>query len=212
MKQNGRSSQLLLKTYSIRTKVKSYVWYVHRQLGVLVTKSNLMNSRTNVKSWWNIYQSFWHQVQRRKMKLKHCLQNSDNLADNGLLPRKRVLPSWIKQPTSELKNRVNATTVVEEGKENCCLSTVDIKARLFQFFWQTDDYLANIFRGRIEYELIYSLRGAKHLVDYSVYIRWDRERYLLYYIQNYWNKNCKPQTIKSLRKNQYISSSHCKRW
>ena len=74
MKQNGRSSQLLLKTYSIRTKLKAYVWYVHRQLGVSVTKSNLMNSRTNVKSWWNIYQSFWHQVQRRKMKLKHCLQ------------------------------------------------------------------------------------------------------------------------------------------
>ena len=29
--------------------------------------------------------------------------NSDNLADNGLLPRKRVLPSWMKQPTSELE-------------------------------------------------------------------------------------------------------------
>ena len=35
------------------------------------------------------------------------------------------------------------------------------------------DYLANIFRGRIEYELIYSLRGAKHRVDYSVHIRQD---------------------------------------
>ena len=32
-------------------------------------------------------------------------------------------------------------------------------------------HLANIFRGRIEYELIYSLRGAKHRVDYSVHIR-----------------------------------------
>ena len=32
-------------------------------------------------------------------------------------------------------------------------------------------YIANIFRGRIEYELIYSLRGAKHRVDYSVHIR-----------------------------------------
>ena len=31
-------------------------------------------------------------------------------------------------------------------------------------------YLANIFRGRIEYELIYSLRDAKHRVDYSVHI------------------------------------------
>ena len=31
-------------------------------------------------------------------------------------------------------------------------------------------YLANIFRGRIEYELIYSLRGAKYRVDYSVHI------------------------------------------
>ena len=47
-------------------------------------------------------------------------------------------------------------------------------------------------------------RGAKHRVDYSVHIWWDRERYLLYYIQNYWNKNCKPQTIKSLRTNQYF--------
>ena len=25
--------------------------------------------------------------------------NSDNLADSGLLPRKRVLPSWMKQPS-----------------------------------------------------------------------------------------------------------------
>ena len=32
-------------------------------------------------------------------------------------------------------------------------------------------YLANIFQGRIEYELIYSLRGAKHRVNYSVHIR-----------------------------------------
>ena len=31
-----------------KDKVKRYV---HRQLGVSVTKSNLMNSRTNVKSW-----------------------------------------------------------------------------------------------------------------------------------------------------------------
>ena len=43
-------------------------------------------------------------------------------------------------------------------------------------------YLADIFQGRIEYELIYSLRGAKHRVDFSVHIRWDRERYLLYYM------------------------------
>ena len=42
--------------------------------------------------------------------------NSDNLADNGLLPRKRVLSSWMKQPTSELENRVNVTTVAENGK------------------------------------------------------------------------------------------------
>ena len=34
-----------------------------------------------------------------------------------------------------------------------------------------EKYLLNIFRGRIEYELIYSLRGAKHRVDYSVHIR-----------------------------------------
>ena len=44
------------------------------------------------------------------------------------------------------------------------------------------EYLANIFQGRIEYELIDSLRGAKHRVDYSVHFRRDRERYLLYYI------------------------------
>ena len=43
-------------------------------------------------------------------------------------------------------------------------------------------------------------------MDYSFHIRWDRERYLLYYIQNYWNKNCKPQTIKSLRTNHYFYS------
>ena len=49
--------------------------------------------------------------------------NFDNLADNGLLPRKRVLPSWMKQPTSELENRVNVTTVAEEGIPNCCLNT-----------------------------------------------------------------------------------------
>ena len=32
-------------------------------------------------------------------------------------------------------------------------------------------HLANIFRGRIEYELIYSLRGAEHRVDYSGHIQ-----------------------------------------
>ena len=32
-------------------------------------------------------------------------------------------------------------------------------------------YLANIFQGRIEYELVYSLRGAKHRVYHSVHIR-----------------------------------------
>ena len=32
-------------------------------------------------------------------------------------------------------------------------------------------YLTNVYRGRIKYELIYSLRGARHLVDYSVHIR-----------------------------------------
>ena len=31
--------------------------------------------------------------------------------------------------------------------------------------------LANIFQRPIEYELIYSLRGAKHRVDYSVHIQ-----------------------------------------
>ena len=45
--------------------------------------------------------------------------NFDNLADNGLLPRKRVLPSWMKQLTSELENRVSVTRsiVAEEGKD-----------------------------------------------------------------------------------------------
>ena len=44
--------------------------------------------------------------------------NSDNLANYGLLPRKQVLPSWMKQPTSELENRVNAiaVAVAKEGK------------------------------------------------------------------------------------------------
>ena len=31
--------------------------------------------------------------------------------------------------------------------------------------------MANIFRGRIEYELMYSLQGAKHRVDHSIHIR-----------------------------------------
>ena len=35
----------------------------------------------------------------------------------------------------------------------------------------TLQYLVNIFQGRIEYELIYSLLGAKHRVDYSVHTR-----------------------------------------
>ena len=47
---------------------------------------------------------------------------------------------------------------------------------------EVQEYLANIFQGRIEYELIYSLRGAKHRVDCLVHIRWDRERYLLYHM------------------------------
>ena len=45
-----------------------------------------------------------------------------------------------------------------------------------------DHYLANIFRGRIEYELTYSLRSAKQQVDYSVPIPWGRETYLLNHI------------------------------
>ena len=32
-------------------------------------------------------------------------------------------------------------------------------------------HLANISEGRIEYELVYGLRGAKHRVDCSVHIR-----------------------------------------
>ena len=32
-------------------------------------------------------------------------------------------------------------------------------------------YLVNIFQGRIEYELIYSPRSAKHRANYSVHIR-----------------------------------------
>ena len=47
-----------------------------------------------------------------------------------------------------------------------------------QVQFQTTKQLANIFQGRIKYELIYSLRGAKHREDCSVHIRWDRERYL----------------------------------
>ena len=46
-------------------------------------------------------------------------------------------------------------------------------------------YLTNIFRGRIEYEVIDSLRGVKHRVDYSVRIRRDRDRYLFCYMENY---------------------------
>ena len=62
--------------------------------------------------------------------------NSDNLADNGLLPRKRVLPSWMKQPTSELENRMNVTTVAEEGKYQTVVRTLWI-SRLDFFNFQT---------------------------------------------------------------------------
>ena len=60
------------------------------------------------------------------MKLKHCLQITIfiNFACNGLLPRKRVLPSWMKQPTSELENRVNVITVAEEGKDQIVVCTL----------------------------------------------------------------------------------------
>ena len=44
------------------------------------------------------------------------------------------------------------------------------KGGSFSFADHITTYLANIFRGRIEYGLIYSLRGAKHRVDYSVHI------------------------------------------
>ena len=49
----------------------------------------------------------------------------------------------------------------------------DVALRLMWYHWLAGlfIYSANIFRGRIEYEMIYSLRGAKHRVDYSVHIR-----------------------------------------
>ena len=75
-----------------------------------------------------------------------------------------------------------------------------ISELLISCYW----YLANIFRGRIQYELIYSSRGASHRVDYSLHIRWDRERYLLYYIENYWNKNCKPKLSNYWETNQHF--------
>ena len=47
-----------------------------------------------------------------------------------------------------------------------------MKTRLATNIWQIS--------YKVESNMIYSLRGAKHRVDYSVHIRWNR--YLLYYM------------------------------
>ena len=89
---------------------------------------------------------------------------------------------------------------------NCFISRELVSRNHVTWYLVTSDarYITNIFWGRIEYELIDGLRGAKHWVDYSVHIRFDQERYLFYYMENYWNKNCKPKTVKSLKTNQHF--------
>ena len=63
-------------------------------------------------------------------------------------------------------------------------------------------YLTNIFQGRIEYELVYTLRGAKRLLSsYSMRLR---KIFVLLYSellkQELQSKSC----IKSLRTNQHF--------
>ena len=119
MKQNGRSSQLLLKTYSIRTKLKSLrVIFAStiRRFGDQIKLAELpYECQILVKYLPKLLTP--SSKEKNEAETLSTNNNSDNLADNGLLPRKRVLPSWMKQPTSELENRVNVTTVAEEGKD-----------------------------------------------------------------------------------------------
>ena len=58
-------------------------------------------------------------------------------------------------------DKMISSCVISVGEDPCQPNTSLIEVQ----------YLANIFQGRIEYELIYSPRGAKHRVDYSVHIR-----------------------------------------
>ena len=59
-------------------------------------------------------------------------------------------------------------------EDNINFKTNDKRTKYQQLVFEMRDrrigYLENVFRGRIEYELIYS----SHLVDYSVLIRWER--------------------------------------
>ena len=52
---------------------------------------------------------------------------------------------------------------------NQCIRPI-VSIDIYQGSPSVSVYLANIFQGRIEYELTYGIRGAKHRVDYSVHI------------------------------------------
>ena len=82
--------------------------------------------------------------------------------------------SWKRWSVSCYTDRLLANQIAEKPVRISCMMYVSkSRAMFFQtlsHFWDTlysyNNYLANIFQGRIEYELIYS-----HLVDYSVHIR-----------------------------------------
>ena len=94
MKQNGRSSQLLLKTYSIRTKLKACVICAStiRHFGDQIKLDELpYECQILVKYLPKLLTP--SSKEKNEAEILSTNNNSDNLADNGLLPRKRVLPS-----------------------------------------------------------------------------------------------------------------------
>ena len=79
-------------------------------------------------------------------------------------------------PYPEIPRKPQRKTQHSEDKTNLLAKTASLQPKRVE----PRRYLANIFQGRIEYELINRLRGSKHWVDFSVHIWWDRERYLHY--------------------------------
>ena len=90
---------------------------------------------------------------------------------------------WNLIPTQTFSSVLSIDIGCYHAVEKSCVGTtsttihvpIQYQIKRHTYFLPSDsqEYLANIFQGRIEYELIYSLRGAKHRVDYSVHIRWD---------------------------------------
>ena len=63
-------------------------------------------------------------------------------------------------------------THYRRGQQHNLLANFNLKAVLYLNHWPLSYYLANIFQGQIKYELIiYSLRGVKLRVNYSVHNR-----------------------------------------